>query len=117
MRALLKDRGLKRGAGAGRAIRLLSPARAAIGIRRRDQRDVDEPIVEQRLVALPRRRRKSEQSIAVIAGFGRDDLVLAGLAGLDPILTRELACGLHGLRSAGQEIDFLQIAGTVLGDE
>src|SRR5205823_5306655 len=104
------DRGLEGGAAAGRARRVRAATFAAVRVRGGNARDVHQPLAERQLVLLARRCRECQQGVAVIGGREGDDAVLPGLAGLDPVLPGELERGLHGLRSAGEEVELVEIA-------
>ena len=72
---------------------------------------VHEPLAEHRLVVLAGGGGESEKGVTVVAGREGDDLVLAGLSGFDPVLTRELQGRLHCLRAARKEVQLVEIAG------
>src|SRR2546427_10761447 len=59
---------------------------------------------------LARGGREGQQGVPVIGRVERDDTMLAGLAGLDPVLPGELQGGLDRFRAAGEEIELVELA-------
>src|SRR5204863_1879625 len=104
------DRVLERRPAAGRAGRVVAAAAAAVRVGRGYALDVDEPLAEGKLVLLARRGREGQQGVPVIGRVERDDTMLAGLAGLDPVLPGELQGGLDRFRAAGEEIELVELA-------
>jgi len=77
---------------------------------------VDQPSAEQRAVVRPGGRGQREQGVAVVGGLQGDHRLFVTPAELDPVLTRELECGLHRLGSASQRVDELQLPGGHTGE-
>src|SRR2546427_11316442 len=59
---------------------------------------------------LARGGREGQQGVPVIGRVERDDTMLAGLAGLDPVLPGELQGSLDRFRAAGEEIELVELA-------
>src|SRR6266700_2250054 len=68
------------------------------------------PLGKGKLVLLARRSREGQQGVPVIRRVERDDMMLAGLAGLDPVLPGELQGGFDRFRAAGEEIELVELA-------
>src|SRR5256885_4035171 len=63
-----------------------------------------------KLILPARGGREGQQGVPVIGRVERDDTMLAGLAGLDPVLPGELQGGLDRFRAAGEEIELVELA-------
>ncbi len=100
LRPGFEDRGFQSVAGHGGIVVAGRPIR----IRRVDHHHVDQPWRVHRAVVRPRRGRKREQCVAVIARGARDDDRAIGLAALHVVLPRKFERSLDGFRTAGQEI-------------
>src|SRR5256885_16985507 len=53
---------------------------------------------------------EGQRGVPVIGRVERDDTMLAGLPGLDPVLPGELQGGLDRFRAAGEEIELVELA-------
>ena len=115
-RADPRDRLFQHRPAAHWAAGILTPARAPVGIGRRDPMDVDQPVPEHGPVVLARRCGEGQQRVPVIGRGERDDLVLCGLSRIHPVLARQLQRRFHRLGAARQEVQLVEVAGESGGE-